>query len=187
MTSFLFLIICRNIDKSNFFPIVGISIVGISESQRLNVVATSASGVRFYFTATGNNPVSLEQNREGGGGIQHSCKSKFFGTNWDLKSGLVWVLNDRKRLVSKGSGRPAIWNPYHFVKNYLKSRQKCLDFEWCVFQMVEHQLISNPLKRDHLKSYLQKVWISKVGFLIPTVNTFGQSQQITLKSQTNTI
>ena len=46
-----------NIDKSNFSPIVGISAVSSSESQRLNVVAVSDSGVRFYFTATGNNPM----------------------------------------------------------------------------------------------------------------------------------
>ena len=41
-----------------------------------------------------------------------------------------------------------IWNPEgqpfeiptnarHFVKNHLKSRQKCPDFEWPSFQMVE--------------------------------------------------
>ena len=46
-----------NIDKSNFAPIVGISAVASSESQRLNVVAVSDSGVRFYFTVTGNNPM----------------------------------------------------------------------------------------------------------------------------------
>jgi nuclear pore complex protein Nup155 len=43
------------VDKSNFFPIVGISSIAASESQRLNLVAVSASGVRFFLTATGNN------------------------------------------------------------------------------------------------------------------------------------
>ena len=51
-----------NIDKSNFFPIVGISSMTSSESQRLNVVAVSASGVRFYFTVTGNNPMERPTN-----------------------------------------------------------------------------------------------------------------------------
>lgn len=54
--------VALSIDKSNFFPIVGIWIMNQSETQRMNLVAISASGVRFYFTATGNNPTERPTN-----------------------------------------------------------------------------------------------------------------------------
>ena len=45
---------------------------------------------------------------------------------------IKWVLKSpspKKQLKIQTHGR-------HFVKNYLKSRQKCLDIEWFGFQMV---------------------------------------------------
>lgn len=52
--TFIHYIFYRNIEKSNFFPIVSISAMAFSESTHLGLVAVTASGVRFYFrTATG--------------------------------------------------------------------------------------------------------------------------------------
>ena len=79
----------------------------------------------------------------------------------DLKYELVWILNGPKQFglqmvwISNG-----IWNPEaqafeirtngrHFVKNHLKSGQKCPDFEWLIAK-------ARPFKADHLK-----IWPSK--------------------------
>lgn len=42
--------IARNIDQSNFYPIVHISIVELSESTCVHLVAVTQSGVRMYFS-----------------------------------------------------------------------------------------------------------------------------------------
>ena len=72
----------------------------------------------------------------------------------------------------------------HFVKNHLKSGQKCPHFEWSGFQMVGTIAIAiAKAQPDHLKSNLQKVWISNVsgfqlvGFQILTVSN-GRPFQI---------
>ena len=44
-----------NVDKSNFFPIVGINAVSTAESYQLSLVVTTASGVRLYYTTADNN------------------------------------------------------------------------------------------------------------------------------------
>ena len=49
-------------DKSNFFPIVGINAVNNSESFHLGLVAVTASGVRLYFSTTDNNTANLRPN-----------------------------------------------------------------------------------------------------------------------------
>ena len=52
------LYIFRNIEKSNFSPIVSISAVSLSESAHLGLVAVTRSGVRFYFGTTSGNVVN---------------------------------------------------------------------------------------------------------------------------------
>lgn len=51
--------VALNVDKSNFFPIIGINSVSSAESYQLGLVATTASGVRLYFTTSDNNPSNL--------------------------------------------------------------------------------------------------------------------------------
>ncbi len=46
--------VALNVDKNKFFPIVGINAVSTGESYHLGLVATSASGVRLYFTTSGH-------------------------------------------------------------------------------------------------------------------------------------
>ena len=50
----------------------------------------------------------------------------------------------------------------HFVKDHLKSRQKCLDFEWSGFRMVGFQipmLFYNPIKKyDRRENCDSKAW-----------------------------
>ena len=112
--------------------------------------------------------------------------------SWDLKSGIVSILNDQKEVglkmvwISNG-----IWNPevqpfeirHHFVRNQLKSRQKCLDFEWSGFQIVGTIVIAIA-KVDHLKTGQFEnqpskspdskcFWISNGRFQMPTVFVKG--------------
>ena len=47
--------VALNVDKSNFFPIVGINAVSTAESYQLSLVVTTASGVRLYYTTADNN------------------------------------------------------------------------------------------------------------------------------------
>ena len=54
--------VALNVDKSNFFPIVGINAVNNSESFHLGLVAVTASGVRLYFSTTDNNTANLRPN-----------------------------------------------------------------------------------------------------------------------------
>jgi nuclear pore complex protein Nup155 len=54
--------VALNVDKGNFFPIVGIHAINNTESYHLSLVATTASGVRLYFTTTGNNPSDQRPN-----------------------------------------------------------------------------------------------------------------------------
>ena len=76
-------------------------------------------------------------------------KNKFFHMySGDLKSGLVWITNGQKEVELQMDWiLNAIWNleaqtfeiqtnDRHFVKNHLKSGQKCLDFKWSSFWMV---------------------------------------------------
>jgi nuclear pore complex protein Nup155 len=50
----------RNVDKSNFSPLVGISPLSASESVPLSLLAVSGNGVRYYFSTCSrqtNNPM----------------------------------------------------------------------------------------------------------------------------------
>ena len=51
--------VALNVDKNNFFPIVGINPISSGESYQLGLVATTASGVRLYFTTADNNTSNL--------------------------------------------------------------------------------------------------------------------------------
>ena len=51
--------VALNVDKSNFFPIVGINVVTNAESFHLGLVAVTASGVRLYFSTSDNNTANL--------------------------------------------------------------------------------------------------------------------------------
>ena len=44
--------IAQNIDKSNFGPLVGISVLNSCESSHVDLVAVTGSGVRLYFTTS---------------------------------------------------------------------------------------------------------------------------------------
>ena len=46
--------VALNVDKSNFFPIVGINALTNAESFHLGLVAVTASGVRLYFSTVDN-------------------------------------------------------------------------------------------------------------------------------------
>ena len=90
----------------------------------------------------------------------------------DLKSGLGWIPNGQKKVdlqivrISDG-----IWNPEsqpvefqtngrHYIKNHLKSGQKCPDFDLSGFQMVGTIAIALPSKN-------QTIWnpiFKKFGF-----------------------
>ena len=55
----------RNIDKSNFTPIVSLSHIPTSESLSLALLAVSANGVRYYFSTCArptNNPMERPAN-----------------------------------------------------------------------------------------------------------------------------
>ena len=51
--------VALNVDKNNFFPIIGINPITSGESYQLGLVATTASGVRLYFTTADNNTSNL--------------------------------------------------------------------------------------------------------------------------------
>ena len=58
-------LISRNIDKSNFAPLVSISHIPSSESLSLALLAVSANGVRYYFSTCArptNNPMERPAN-----------------------------------------------------------------------------------------------------------------------------
>ena len=72
-------------------------------------------------------------------------KITFFELQWDLKCGLVWILNGQKKVglhLLNGIWCPEAQpfevptNDSYFVKNPLNSRQKCPDFERSGFQMA---------------------------------------------------
>lgn len=53
--SFLLLLVCRNVDRSNFSPLIGLFPIPTSESTQLSLVAVTANGVRYYFSITNTN------------------------------------------------------------------------------------------------------------------------------------
>ena len=64
---------------------------------------------------------------------------------------MVWISKWDRRSNHLKSGQMAA---------VLKSRQKCLDFEWSSSPMVGTIALAQPLEKpDHLKSSLQKVQI----------------------------
>ena len=106
----------------------------------------------------------------------------------DLKSGLVGFWMVKKGWVANGPELNGIWNPEaqpfeiqtngcHFVKKHFKCGQKGPDFEWSGFQMVGTVAMATNKARpfeyqtiwitDHMKSDLQKVWISNGQISVP--------------------
>ena len=54
----LYIVSHRNVDRSNFSPLIGIYPLPMSESTQLSLVAISGNGVRYYFSTTNtNNPM----------------------------------------------------------------------------------------------------------------------------------
>ena len=105
----------------------------------------------------------------------------------DLKSGLAWIPNGQKKVVTQVDhkdtiviflmGNATIWNPNKwppFVKNHLKSGQICLGFERSGFQMVGTVAIAIAKARpfeNHtiLNLTCKKYGFQMVRFQIPTV------------------
>ena len=99
--------------------------------------------------------------------------SKYSG---DLKSGLVGILNGQREVgLQMVWILNRIWNPEarpfriwtsgrHFVKNHLKSGQKCLHFEWSGFQMVGTIAVAIAKARPFENRTIWNPTFEKTGF-----------------------
>ena len=65
---------------------------------------------------------------------------------------MVWILNGILNLEAQSL--KILTNGHQFVKNHLKSTQKCSDFEWSSFQMVGTKAIAIVAKAQPFENWV---------------------------------